>query len=71
MITRGGNILINEFLQREKNKESKQPGPMSSVENLNLQTEQENIIISNQERKNEILNPNHALNAISDSQLKR
>lgn len=56
MISRGGNILINEFLQRErKNQEMKGTGPVSSLENLNQRaSEQENIIISNQERKQEV-----------------
>jgi hypothetical protein len=50
----------------------KAPGPMSSLENLNQRaSEQENIIISNQERKTEVLNPGHGLNGIGDAHMKR
>jgi hypothetical protein len=40
MITRGGNVLINEFLQRERqnqrqNNGGQEDGPMSSLENIN------------------------------------
>lgn len=57
IITRGGNVLINEFLQRERRNQrdfigGNQEGPMSSLENINRRVQdQDNIIISNQERR--------------------
>lgn len=55
MITRGGNVLINEFLQRERRNQrelntGQADGPMSSLENINRKVQdQDNIVISNQD----------------------
>ena len=69
VINRGGNILINEFLQRERKNQEANPGPITSLERINQRggTDQDNIIISNQERKQEAHYQNATHNRIGDT----